>query len=71
MQLIENQLVGLFASPKFHPVTCANPKPWLITEFKIEYRDCQNTILWIRNTNSMWFRADQCIIGIKEELNDI
>lgn len=60
-----NRLEGLYASPTHHPVTCANPKPWLIEEVRIEINPIK---VWIRNSESMWFRADQCRIGSKEDL---
>lgn len=59
---------NLYAAPIDHPITCSNPAPWLIQEVKIEL---QPPKVWIRNENSMWFRADQCSIGDRKELNDI
>lgn len=62
---ITHDLEGKYAAPTHHPVTCANPAPWLITEIKIEHSEPK---IWIRNEKSMWFRLDQCCIDTKEAL---
>jgi len=64
MKIIHN-LEGKYAMPTHHPVTCANPAPWLITEIKIEG---SNGMVWIRNEKSMWFRLDQCCVDTEEAL---
>ena len=61
--LVENKFEGLYAAPD-HPVTCANPAPWLIEEMKIEANPLK---VRIRGKKSMWFRADQCFIHTLEE----
>ncbi len=77
INIIKNGFEGLYASPINHPVTCANPAPWLITEIKLEANAWVMHELktmhkiWIRGEDSMWFRADQCYIGIKEELEEV
>ena len=63
MKIVSNQFVGKYALPN-HPITCANPAPWLITEMKLE---CNPIKVWIRGEDSMWFRADQSLIGDKGE----
>lgn len=73
IELVCNQLEGKYASPKDHPVTCANPSPWKIIQMRIEQgydRDAGTSIwkIWIRGEESMWFRADQCWIDTKEQL---
>jgi len=72
MKIIENGFIGMYAKPINHPVTCANPAPWLITEMKLEpnswNRDGYFHKIWIRGEGSMWFRADQCNVGRKEDL---
>ena len=64
---IQNKLEKMFASPKNHPTTCANPAPWKIIELRIEINPVK---IWIRGDDSMWFRADQCDIGSKSELTE-
>lgn len=59
IEIIENRLEGMYAVPDSHPLTCANPAPWKITQLKIELYPLK---LWIRGDGSMWFRADQCFI---------
>ena len=58
-----------YAFPMNHPVTCANPAPWLIEEVRVEL-SCLKVCVWIRNRDSMWFLANQCHLGLKEELLD-
>lgn len=81
VQLVGTNLDGKYAKPKHHPTTCANPVPWLILWVKIEChswdrdRDGYIDKVWIRGKSdegdeSIWFRADQCYIGSKEELTD-
>ena len=63
MQIVRNELDGLYACPLDHPDTCANPKGfWKIEEIKIEMRD-NKPLIWVRGIKSMWFRADQCYIA--------
>lgn len=57
--------VNLYASPKGHPVSSGNPAPWLIQEMRVELTPIK---VWIRNYESMWFRADQCYIGTEHDL---
>lgn len=64
MKIVSNELVGQYFCPKDFPTS----GPWLITEIKIERRYCDEIKLWIRGNNSMWFRASQCLISEKEEL---
>ena len=54
MKIIQNDLEGMFATHTHHP----NPAPWKIEELKIS----KTSVVWIRNKDSMWFRADECII---------
>ena len=65
VEMIRNELERMYASPEHHPITCVNPAPWLIQEMKITIYPLK---VWIRNEGSMWFRADQCSIGTKEDL---
>lgn len=58
----------MYAVPKIHPVTCANPAPWLIQEINVDFNPIR---VWIRNENSMWFRADQCDLWTKEEIDQL
>jgi len=69
MKIVSNTLEGKYAEPKDHPVTCANPAPWKIDEMKIGASIHIGLAIWIRNKESMWFRADQCFIGRKEDFN--
>lgn len=75
IRLVENKLEGQFAAPLNHPVTSGNPAPWRIDEMRIEFawdRDLEKPIwkVWIRNLDSMWFRADQCYVARERELLD-
>lgn len=63
MKLVSNSLEGSYAVPN-HPITCANPAPWLIIEMKIE--EANPPKIFIRGEGSIWFRADQCFIHTKE-----
>lgn len=66
IKIVENKLEGHYAAPRYHPVTCANPMPWLITEMRIEIDK-----IWIRGEGSMWFRLDQCNVSdSKDELQE-
>jgi hypothetical protein len=62
VKYLENQ----YCAPKDHPITCANPAPWKITEVKIT---CQEKV-FVRGKGSMWFRLDQCILDTKETLEE-
>lgn len=64
---IINNLEGMYAKPKNHPVTSLNPSPWLIVELKIESHPELEWAIWIRGEKSCWFRLDQCIILNKNE----
>ncbi len=68
MIIIETKLEGQFARPHDHPITCANPAPWKIIEIKLE---CNPLKVWIRGEGSIWFRADHCWLGEKDELEEI
>jgi hypothetical protein len=61
--IVSNAYEGKYAAPKRHPITCANPAPWLITEMELEIDK-----VWIRNQESIWFRADQCFVGTYEDV---
>jgi len=69
VQVVNNDLEGMFATPMLHPITCSNPAPWKIEECKIETRNNGEVYVWIRNKDSMWFRADQCIINSNGDNN--
>ena len=74
IQLVRNYLEGKYASPKTHPVTCANPAPWKIVQMKVEYGydGLENMIkVFIRGEESMWFRADQCYILTQEDVQEM
>lgn len=66
MNITQNEFTGMYAVPD-HPITYANPAPWLIEEVRLEINPIK---IWIRGKNSMWFRADQCWIHILEECQD-
>lgn len=70
IKITKNELEGQYAAPMEYPVCTGNPAPWLILEMRIDYGDCQNIALFIRGENSMWFRANRCIIGLKHELEE-
>lgn len=70
MEILKNDLVGQYACPTNHPITCANPAPWLIIQMRIELRSCDRVALLIRGEKSIWFHASDCLIGDKEELED-
>ena len=65
MLVYTNYLDGKYAVPD-HPITCANPAPWLIIELKIEERGA-----YIRGEGSMWFRLDHCLVGDLDELQEV
>ena len=71
MKIIRNEITGMYVVPCNHPVTVANPAPWLVNQIKIEINPLK---VWIRHEGenkskgSMWFRADQCFIGPFEEV---
>ncbi len=62
VKYLENQ----YCAPRDHPITCANPAPWLIEEVKIE---CQEKV-WVRGKESMWFGLDNCVLDTKEALEE-
>ena len=68
LKIVHDLQYNQYAMPESHPVTCANPAPWRIEEVKIEFGRC---IIWIRNKESMWFRADQCLMGSEKELKEL
>lgn len=72
MQVHYDELEGLFAVPKNHPITCANPAPWKIEQIKI-VRTPNRVRCLIRNetkeSGSMWFGADQCFIDTEATCN--
>ena len=75
MKIVANQLEGKYCVPD-HPITCANPAPWLIEELKIENsfdRDTDTMMwkVWVRGLDSMWFRVDQCFINTIEECQEL
>lgn len=71
IKILHNAFDGQYAVP-----TCANDPPWLIVEMKLEInqwdRNTDHTIhkIWIRGENTMWFRADQCHVGRKEDVQE-
>lgn len=70
IRFVKNSLEGLFAAPKNHPVTCANPKLWPIEEMKIDSNSMngEDRKIYIRNRHSMWFPLSNCWIGTEKEL---
>lgn len=75
IQIVNNELEGLAAVPRTHPVTCANPAPWYITEMKIESGHAFNDepcskVVYIRGEGSMWFRLSSCMVGDYAELKE-
>lgn len=73
IQILENELEGKWAYPKFDPIPCPNPNIWQIIQVKIKYEWNANTKdciwkIWIRGEHSIWFRVDQCWIYDKETL---
>ncbi len=70
IRIVQNQFEGLYASPMYHPVTCANPSPWQITEMKFMIEDGESQI-WVRGEKTFWFRLEQCNIGQLNWLNHL
>jgi hypothetical protein len=73
MEIVKNELDGMYALPRNHPVTCLNPAPWRIDEVKICKVFSRMKTIWkiyIRNEKSCWFGANKCIIGSKDELEE-
>lgn len=73
IKIVENKFEGLYAIPIYHPITSANPAPWLITEMKIEPRRRleEEVVLFIRGEKSMWFQECNCRIGTLEEMKEL
>lgn len=72
IKLVSNYLEGKFAAPN-HPITCANPAPWLITEVRIDRRydfPHKSANVLIRGRESMWFNVNDCYISDYDDCMD-